>query len=135
MATILLIDDDVDLVEMNKAVLACRGHNVRTAFSAGEARAALADGPPDLVVLDVMMESETAGFDLAREVHDRFPAVPTIILSGIHEATGVPFRFAPDQTWLPVLKFMDKPVPPTALANEVDAALAEASGTPHGRTP
>ena len=57
MATILLIDDDVDLVEMNAAVLAHRGHEVLRAYSAADARRKLAAGPaPDVVVLDVMME-------------------------------------------------------------------------------
>lgn len=124
MATILLIDDDVDLVEMNAAVLAHRGHKVVKAYSAAEARRKLAEGPaPDLVVLDVMMEEVSAGFELAREIHDKFPSLPTIMLSGVHAATGVPFRFKPDETWLPVTKFLDKPVPPAVLAKEIDAFL------------
>jgi len=125
MATILLIDDDVDLMEMNVAVLGHRGHKVMTAYSAKEARRKLAEGlEPDLVVLDVMMEEISAGFELAREIHEQFPFLPTIMLSGIHAATGVPFRFKPDETWLPVAKFLDKPVAPAALAKEIDALLA-----------
>lgn len=124
MATILLIDDDVDLVDMNKQVLAHRGHDVLEAFSAHEARNLLEHTRPELIVVDVMMESQTAGFELAREIHDRWPALPIIMLSGIHAATGVPFRFEPDQTWLPVLKFVDKPVAPGTLADEIDTVLA-----------
>ena len=112
MATILLIDDDVDLVEMNSAVLPHRGHEVLKAYSAA-----------DLVVLDVMMEKFNAGFDLAQEIHQRFPHLPTIMLSGIQAATGVPFRFEPDETWLPVARFLDKPVAPAALANEIELLL------------
>lgn len=125
MATILLIDDDVDLVEMNAAVLHHRGHAVLKAYSAAEARRVLtAAQAPDLVVLDVMMEEVSAGFELAREIHQKFPSLPTLMLSGVHEATGVPFRFQTDETWLPVAKFLDKPVAPTVLANEIDALLA-----------
>jgi CheY-like chemotaxis protein len=124
MATILLIDDDVDLMEMNSAVLGHRGHTVLRAYSAAEARRKLAAGTPvDLVVLDVMMEEVNSGFELAREIHDKFPNVPTIMLSGVHAATGVPFRFKPDETWLPVAKFLDKPVAPATLANEIDDFL------------
>ena len=47
-----------------------------------------------------------------------------IVLSGIHEATGVPFRFEPDETWLPVLKFLDKPVAPADLAGEIETILS-----------
>ena len=123
MAKILLVDDDVDLVNMNRAVLERRGHQVIGAYAASEARQALIRGRPDIAVLDVMMESDSAGFDLAREVHQAYPDLPMIILSGIHEATGVPFRFTPDQDWLPVLKFLDKPVEPSELAGEIEAAL------------
>ena len=123
MAKILLVDDDVDLVNMNRAVLERRGHKVAGAYSAAEARQALGQGRPDIAVLDVMMESASAGFDLARDVHQAYPDLPMIILSGVHEATGVPFRFNPDPDWLPVLKFLDKPVEPSELAGEIEAAL------------
>ncbi len=123
MATILLVDDDVDLVEMCRAVLAHRGHEVLSAYSAKEARGILESRCPDIVVLDVMMESDTAGFQLALEIHERFPEMPAVMLSGIHSATGVPFRFEPDEDWLPVVKFIDKPAPPSTLADEVEAIL------------
>ena len=127
MAIILLIDDDVDLVEMNRMVLASRGHEVKTAFSASQGRELLNSVRPDVVVADVMMESDTAGFELAREIHERFPEMPTIMLSSLHAATGVPFRFKPDETWLPIVKFLDKPVSPAELADEVDAVLRQRS--------
>ena len=123
MAKILLVDDDVDLVAMYAAVLAHRGHEVMRAYSAAEALRAVEAGPPDIFVLDVMMESETAGFELARKVHEAFPEVPAVMLSGIHEASGVPFRFSPDETWLPVVEFIDKPVQPAALADRIEGLL------------
>jgi len=122
-AKILLVDDDVDLVEMYRLVLVHRGHNVLVAYTAAEARKLLEAGPPDVAILDVMMESETAGFHLALELHERFPKLPAVILSGIHSAMGVPFRFEVDPDWLPVVKFIDKPAAPAALADEVEAIL------------
>jgi CheY-like chemotaxis protein len=123
MAKVLLVDDDVDLVNMNRLVLEKRGHKVTAAYSAQEARAALQKARPDIAVLDVMMESVSAGFDLARDVHAMLPDLPMIVLSGVHEATGVPFRFEPEGEWLPVLKFLDKPVEPVRLAEEIEAVL------------
>lgn len=123
MAKILLVDDDVDLVAMNRIILERKGHEVTAAYSAAEARQAVAKCRPDIAVLDIMMESTSAGFDLAREVHQMYPDLPVIVLSGVHAATGVPFRFTPDATWLPVLKFLDKPVAPARLAEEIEAAL------------
>ena len=127
MATVLLIDDDVDLVEMNRAVLEHRGHQILAAYSAREAQTILKTSRPDAVVLDVMMESLTAGFALAREIHDACPNLPMIMLSGVHKATGTPFRFEPDAVWLPVIKFLDKPVAPAVLADEIETLLKASS--------
>lgn len=123
MAKVLLIDDDVDLVEMNRSVLASRGVKVLAAYNSDEARAALRAERPGVVVLDVMMETHTAGFDLAREIHDEYPGLPIVMLTGVREATGVPFAFEPDETWLPVLQFLEKPFQPAELADKVQAIL------------
>jgi DNA-binding NtrC family response regulator len=123
MATVLLVDDDVDLVDAYRIVLEARGHTVVSAGSAGEARELLADRRPDAVVSDVMMETPTAGMELVRWIQQRHAGLPVLMLSGVHEKTGSPFRFEPDETWLPVLKFLDKPVAPKALAEEVDRAV------------
>lgn len=123
MAKVFLIDDDVDLIKMNEAVLKKRGHEVISALSAADARAKLPKSNVDIIVLDVMMESRGAGFELAREIHKQFPEMPTIMLTSVHEATGVPYKFEPDESWLPVVKFMDKPVDPAKLADEIEATL------------
>jgi len=125
MAKVLLIDDDVDLIEMNRAVLTNRGLDVAAAYNSDEARTALQAGTPDLVVLDVMMETHTAGFDLAREIHEQHPDLPILMLTGVREATGVPFEFTPDETWLPVLQFLEKPFEPAALADKVQNILKD----------
>jgi len=124
MARVLLIDDDPDLVEANRLVLSARGHDVQAAASAAEAREVLKVDAPDIVVLDVMMESDSAGFDLAREIHERFPNLPTVLLTSIHQSKDTALHFAQDPDWLPVLKIMDKPVDPAALADELDSILS-----------
>ena len=68
MPTVLLVDDDADLVLANQLVLSRRGYSVRTAGSAAEALKQLQAARPDVIVLDVMMESNDAGFALARQV-------------------------------------------------------------------
>jgi CheY-like chemotaxis protein len=123
MARILLIDDDMDLVAMNKIVLTKRGHSVDMAYSAAEARKKLAASKPEVIVLDVMMESLDAGFEIARDIHDLYPDVPTIMLTSVHEAAGLPFRFEPDEAWLPVTVFLDKPVEPAKLADRIEGML------------
>ena len=125
MAIVLLVDDDADLIDACGMVIAQRGHKIKAAHSAEEARLILKSCKPDVIVLDVMMETKTAGFDLSREIHQQFPNLPIIMLTSIHQAVQPPYRFEPDETWLPVVKFIDKPADPVALADEIDAALAK----------
>jgi CheY-like chemotaxis protein len=123
MAKVLLIDDDVDFVEMNKAVLTSKGFEVSEAYSAAEARGKIEDVKPDLIVLDVMMETGLAGFDLAREISTLHPQLPIIMLTGIREAKDLKFAFEPDETWLPVTTFLEKPINPSDLAERVEEIL------------
>jgi CheY-like chemotaxis protein len=124
MARILLVDDDQDLIEMNQMVLTRRGHKVTAAYSAAEAWVAAQADPPDAAVLDVMMEDKTAGYKLARQLHERFPSLPMIMLTGIRKEMHVPYPFEPDETWLPITKLLEKPLNPRALADEVERLLA-----------
>ena len=124
MGVILLVDDDADLVEVYKLALTQHGHEVKACYSAEEARETLKGDRPDAIVLDVMMEMKFAGFALAREVHQQFPDLPIIMLTGLLQVTDRALHFESDETWLPVAKFLDKPVDPMALANEIDAMLA-----------
>ena len=122
MANVLLVDDDQDLIEMNKTMLAQRGHTVLVAYSAEEALRVIRTNRPDAAVVDVMMEKLSAGFDLARQLHAQMPELPMIMLTGIRKEMQI--LFEPDETWLPVVKVLEKPVNPRVLADEVDKLLA-----------
>ncbi|HQL58062.1 MAG TPA: response regulator, partial [Myxococcota bacterium] len=62
---ILVIDDDHDLVESTSALLRAQGFEVSGAYAAEEGKKAIQDFRPHLIVLDIMMETDSAGFDLA----------------------------------------------------------------------
>ncbi|MGC9453774.1 MAG: response regulator transcription factor [Phycisphaerae bacterium] len=125
MANVLLVDDDVDLIEINSVVLRSHGHEVTAAYSAAEALKRMEESVPDVIVLDVMMETQTAGFEVARQIHEKHPDLPILLLTGVREATGVPFKFEPDETWLPVVEVLEKPFEPKALGKKVDELLKE----------
>ena len=67
MKKILLVDDDADLREAMKTVLSGT-YEVREADNKNEGLSLVKDFRPDLVLLDVMMESDSAGIELAREI-------------------------------------------------------------------
>jgi len=74
---ILLVDDELAILLTLKAILEINGFEVETAGSAKEARGKLADGVYQMVITDMRMETETAGYDVIREAKtkDYDPAV------------------------------------------------------------
>jgi len=119
MARILLVDDDEDLNALNRHALEKRGHQVDVAYTASEAAQTLRGAAPDLAVIDVMLETPQSGFDLVRSLEQLAPDTPAMLLSGMKEAGY--FEFKPNETWLPVVAYMDKPVTPAVLADKVEA--------------
>ncbi len=117
--TVLLVDDDADFVAQNQAVLEQHGYRVVTAYNGAECLARAAAERPDLIVLDVMMASPTEGFhvtyDLRREEATR--SIPVLMVTSVNES--VPYRFSADPTWLPVDAFIEKPISPQRLLDEV----------------
>jgi hypothetical protein len=49
--------------------------------------------------------------------------MPMIMLTGISKEMSLGYSFTPDETWLPISKFMEKPVNPRVLADEIDKLL------------
>src|SRR5437762_3816831 len=75
---ILLVDDELAILLTLKAILEIHGFEVETAASAKEAISKLpASGPYQMVITDMRMESETAGYDVIRAAkkQDYDPAV------------------------------------------------------------
>jgi two-component system alkaline phosphatase synthesis response regulator PhoP len=132
MAKILIIDDDPDMVLATRLCLEGAGHEVVEAASGAEGLEMIKAEQPDLIVLDVMMDTTTEGFQLALKLRSPDPhseyvnykGIPILMLTSIH-ATA-PTRVAPDQDYLPVDAFVDKPIDPDDLVSKVDELLQKA---------
>jgi len=132
---VLLVDDDADFVEMNKAVLESRGYEVATACDGDECMQRVQTEKPDLIVLDIMMKSVGDGMFVAQKLRkdDATRQIPIIVVSSVNQKP--PFNIGPDEGWLPVDVFIEKPVAPDVLVDEVKKHLGEAGtrierGTP-----
>jgi two-component system OmpR family response regulator len=75
---ILVVDDDPDICELLGSYLSKNGLKVITATDGRKMRAALAAGPVDLIVLDLMLPGED-GLVLCRDLRAR-QSIPTPIL-------------------------------------------------------
>ncbi|CAM2163375.1 Response regulator [Paraburkholderia sacchari] len=84
MATVLLVDDDINALNALKELVGQEGYRVRTAGDGTDAlRAALAD-PPDVVVSDCMMP-HMGGLALMREMrrNSALASVPMVLVSAL----------------------------------------------------
>ncbi|UCF99820.1 MAG: response regulator [Spirochaetaceae bacterium] len=123
--TVLLVDDDTDFVEMHRKLLAEHGYKVLSAFNGRDCLELVHGEKPDLIVLDMMMESEVVGFHLSRELRncEHTKAIPLVMITSVNEK--IPFRVEPDNTWLPVDALIEKPVDPLLFLDVVDKILRE----------
>lgn len=123
---ILIVDDDVDLTDSLKAILERAGYAATAAANRAEGMERIRTERPDLVILDVMMETWQDGFDMSRELKadPQLSSTPILMLTSIEEKTGIGFKSsAGDPTWLPVDGFLDKPVEPDVLLAEIGKLL------------
>jgi CheY-like chemotaxis protein len=129
MAKILMIDDDPDILTAIRIPLEASGHEFFEARSGEQGLKKIKAIDPDLIILDVMMETATEGFQLSLKLRDRSPDseyaayrdIPILMLTAIHTTT--PLRFAPDEDYLPVDAFLDKSADPDQLLAKVDELL------------
>jgi len=130
-ATILLVDDDKDFLELERRILESRGYRVVCFSDTMAALAALHTGghpvTPALVVTDLMMTRLDSGFTFARalKADPRTAALPVIIVSAVSSQKGFDFkpRTAADLQAMGADAFFDKPVAPEALLAKVQELL------------
>ena len=125
---ILVIDDDPDIRAAMKTTLESQGYAVATADNRASGMDAARAEKPDLIILDVMMETHQDGFEMARELK-KDPLckdTPILISTAIKSEAGTDFKqFAGDESWMPVDGYLDKPVDPSLLLAEIEKLLAK----------
>jgi DNA-binding response OmpR family regulator len=131
---ILIIDDDDDLVHALRLPLEAAGYNVARAASGAEGLKKVKEVNPDLIILDVMMDSTTEGFHVSLTLRSADPnseykaysKIPILMFTSIHTTTSL--RFSPDQEYLPVDAFIEKPIEPAELLKKVREHLTKNAG-------
>ena len=125
--SILIIDDDVQLVDTVKTLLESVGYEVSYAYQSEKGMALAREIKPDLILLDVMFAGPPGpdGIELSRRLHQdpMLKDIPVIILSGIKKVLDMPIKIGPDETWMPVKAFLEKPVKPDKLLSEIEKIL------------
>lgn len=122
MEKILVIDDDPDIVLFVKTTLKQFGVVVVDAPNGTKGLEMVRAEKPDMIILDVMMDTPTEGFEVARtlrmtEEWADFKETPILMLTSVHSTT--PVQVEPDVSDVPVDLFVDKPIDPSDLTNKV----------------
>jgi two-component system, OmpR family, alkaline phosphatase synthesis response regulator PhoP len=131
-ADILIIDDDRDLVESIRIVLESRKFGVRTAYNGKDGFQKIQEKAPDLILLDVMMATDTEGFSLAYKLRNNpaYQEIPIIMVTGftkkMAEAGPEKFQHIMGENW-PVTQFLEKPIDPEELLSVIEKVLEETS--------
>ena len=118
---ILIVDDDPDFVEMNKAILESNNYAVLTAHNSKDGIKLIESQKPDLLLLDVMMGSDVEGFDAVEKIRD-LPAgkeLPIVMITSFADKHEAPWKDKPDKSWVNVQNYLNKPVEPEMLLTEV----------------
>ena len=126
-AKILLVDNDVDIVDLNKAVLENNNYEVVTAFSGREGLEKTKAEQPNLIVLDLMMEKHDSGFTFTKKLKadPTLKNIPVLMLTSVADVTGFDFSQQKDGYWMKTDNYLKKPVTPDRLLEEINKLLKQ----------
>ena len=131
MASITIVDDDLDFASAVATVLSRDGHEVQIQTQIKGSLETMRESPPDLVILDVMFPGDSAaGFDLAREMRrdGTLSSAPVLMLTAINARFPLGFGSRDvEDAWLPVNAFLKKPVDLEILRKRVGSMLSTPS--------
>jgi len=123
--TVLVIDDDPDVLEATKVILEGAGFAAAVAASGPEGLSRIREGGVDCIILDVMMAKDTEGFHIAQELKGdpKTAKIPIVMMTSMAQKSGFEFSPATDKDFMPVEAFLEKPVDPKKLIQTVSGVM------------
>ncbi len=125
---ILIVDDDPDFTKSTKMILLADGYEVVTASDGKQGLEKVKEANPDVIILDIMMESLFEGFSLMSSLRSdpdfaEFRSIPILMASSVRSDTGSRFQFdhTEDMGDLPEPDdYLDKPFKPKELLERIE---------------
>jgi len=116
---ILYVDDDADLREVVRIILESAGYEMAEAATAEEGVEVYKSRPPDLVIVDLMMEEVDSGTAFVKELRLLGNQAPIYMLSSVGDSMGL----SADYTTLGLAGIFQKPISPATLLTVLKARL------------
>lgn len=125
--SILLVDDDVDLLTQMAFQLRKLGFEVIEADSESAAETVLEGRRPDLAIVDLMMEHEDSGFILSHHIKRRYRDTPVVVVTAVTSELGLSFdaATAEERSWIRADALLNKPVRFEQLEREIARLLPD----------
>jgi DNA-binding NtrC family response regulator len=123
--TILVVDDDPDLLQSLRVLLEAYDYRVVMAANAAAAIAAVTAQAPDLVLTDIYMP-DADGFELINALRERNVSVPVVAMSGGGRAGN--YDNLAIATHLGAAAVIDKPFSNASLIDTIERVLASRAG-------
>jgi redox-sensing transcriptional repressor len=117
--SVMVIDDDIDIVNSYKAIIEASGFRVSYAQNGEDGMKMVTKEQPDLIVLDIMMEKPDSGFIFLNELREKGLSIPVILCSSIAKATANIL----DVNQLNIKTILQKPVDLEELVNKIKKYL------------
>ncbi len=115
---ILMVDDDLDFIEACQNVLEAEGYRVDHETQGQAVFSKVQETLPDLVLLDVLMQNQMLGFEVADRMfrEEKLKHIPVIFLTGYFKRVTMTDKESKMiQSWTNVKGVLDKPVKPATL--------------------
>ena len=124
MAKILVVDDDPDFQNATRIILEKEGHLISSAKNGDEGYQRAQKDQPDIVILDVMMDSVLDGVSMSQQMHDdeSTKAIPILMVTSIANTDYA--ELFPTDEYIHIRAFMSKPIDPAKLIKQVNKLLA-----------
>ena len=123
---ILIIDDNPDFLFTTETFLKRNGFVTLTAQDGKKGLELAQQEHPDLVLLDVMMETLYSGFEVCKRIKTdpHLQSIPIIGISGMAEELGVRYDKERDQEYFSPDIFFEKPVDEEKLLAKIKEFLS-----------
>ncbi len=123
MARILIVDDDPDFVEATRMVLESAHYEVISAADGNEGLRQVREAKPDLVILDVIMDTVLDGLNMSQQMAENPEqrGIPILMVTSIANSDYA--ALFPTDEYIHIDGFISKPVAPDTLLERVGALL------------
>jgi len=128
--TILIVDDDKDYRASTRALLEGEGYTVIEAGSGREGRELAASAHPDLIVLDIMMESPVEGYTVVQALKfqnhsEGVREIPILMVSSVRDDPATLFPMAREMPAITPDAYLTKPIDIAKFLGSVQAMLEQ----------